>query len=358
MAAMEPRIRYARARDGTAVAYWSLGEGPNVVHLPWLPWSHVQLEWNAPEMHDWYERLATSTRLVRYDGRGTGLSDRVSKSYGVDAQMLDIDAVVEHLEMERFALLAVLNMGPAAISYAVRNPKRVSHLILWCTYASNQDYASSPQVQAIRGLLERDWNLYIETAAHSFVGWDAGAAAHRLAYLMQESVTEDVAKAFMAEMRLADCSALLSQVSVPTLVLHPRQFSLISIDIARSLTASIPDARLELFEGASLSPARVDLEGVASKIADFLAEPSVAQPLQEGAAQAPRPRPGRHPDGLSRREVEVLALLARGLSNREIAANLVLSARTVERHIANIYAKLNVNGRVQATAYALSNDVV
>ena len=100
---VDPRIRFGKTKEGAAIAFWSLGQGPNLVHLPFLPWGHVQLEWRDPELRLWYERLATFTRLVRYDGRGTGLSDRVAKSYGLEAQVSDIDAVVERLGACRFS---------------------------------------------------------------------------------------------------------------------------------------------------------------------------------------------------------------------------------------------------------------
>ena len=108
-----------------------------------------------------------------------------------------------------------------------------------------------------------------------------------------------------------------------------------------------------------MAPQIVDLEGVAQIIREFLAEPRALSALTEARVNA-EPLLGvsplkRFPDRLTAREVEVLRLLAGGRSNREIADDLVLSARTVERHIANIYAKINANGRAQATAYAMNH---
>jgi DNA-binding CsgD family transcriptional regulator/pimeloyl-ACP methyl ester carboxylesterase len=357
---VEPRIRFARTFDGLSIAFWVYGSGPPLLHLPWLPWGHAQLEWQNPELHLWYERLSSVCRLIRYDGRGAGLSDRESPSYGVDSQVADIEAVAERLGIDTFAVLASLNMGPAAISFAAKHPSRVSRLVLWCTYASTLEYNRAPQVNAIRALLYKDWQLYTETGAHAFVGWPSGDAAHQIAELMRRSTTEEICKQFYDDMTDVDCSPLLAQLSMPVAIMHPREFPLVDIAAVRRLASAIPDARLSLFEGSSLSPTRGDLDGVVTAIRDFLEEDRALETAPSGVSSEP---PGAahttpaHEDNLSPREVEVLSLLAKGMSNREIAERLVLSPRTVERHIENIYAKIGVNNRVQAAAYAASNEL-
>ena len=90
---MEPRIQYAKTADGVNIAFWTLGEGVPVVQMSSLPFSHIQLEWQDPGWRRWYERLAEKRKLVRYDGRGTGLSDRNVADYSFDAHMLDLQAV-------------------------------------------------------------------------------------------------------------------------------------------------------------------------------------------------------------------------------------------------------------------------
>jgi DNA-binding NarL/FixJ family response regulator len=156
-----------------------------------------------------------------------------------------------------------------------------------------------------------------------------------------------------------DCSPLLAQLSMPVAIMHPREFPLVDIAAVRRLASAIPDARLSLFEGSSLSPTRGDLDGVVTAIRDFLEEDRALEAALSGVSSEPtgaaHTTPA-HEDNLSPREVEVLSLLAKGMSNREIAERLVLSPRTVERHIENIYAKIGVNNRVQAAAYAASNE--
>src|SRR5262245_30441700 len=97
----EPRIRYARAFDDVSIAYWTLGQGAPLVYLAGAPWSHVEL-WQLPECRRWYEHLASQRMLVRYDQRGTGLSERDISDYSLEALLLDVEAVVDRLGVERF----------------------------------------------------------------------------------------------------------------------------------------------------------------------------------------------------------------------------------------------------------------
>jgi DNA-binding CsgD family transcriptional regulator/pimeloyl-ACP methyl ester carboxylesterase len=353
-AELEARIRYAKTSDGVAIAFWAAGEGLPLVHMPWSPWSHVQLEWQNPQFRRWYEALCASLTLIRYDGRSSGLSDRNSGPHEVDSYVRDLDAVVDRLQLERFALFAPFNMGPVGITYAARRAERVSGLVLWCAYAAGRDYYGKPEVQAIRALLQTDWDLYTETGAHSFLGWGEGEAAHTLAHLMRESSSPEEAKAFLETMTSADASPLLPRLQMPVLVMQRRELPLIDLDIARGLASDITDARLALFEGTSLAPSHGGDTSVAIAVAAFVSE-GAADSSRTRAESEPGAAAAKATDGLTGREIEVLGLLAHGLSNREIADTLVLSPRTVERHIANIYAKINANNRVQATAYAFSH---
>src|SRR3972149_4835559 len=132
---MEPRIQYAKTADGVSIAFWTLGEGMPLLHMPTIPMSHLEVEWQNPGYRGWYERLATNRKLVRYDGRGSGLSDRDVAGYSVDTHILDLEAVVDRIGLQRFALFALLHAGPVAVVYAARYPERVSRLLLWCASA-------------------------------------------------------------------------------------------------------------------------------------------------------------------------------------------------------------------------------
>src|SRR3989304_5367736 len=123
---MEPRIQYAKTSDGVSIAYWTLGEGVPLVHLPpMLPFSHIQREWQNPDFGRWYKRLAQRVMLVRYDARGTGMSQREGVSFSLEAFMLDVQAVIDHVGLDRFALLGFLHSGLVALPYTTQSPARV-----------------------------------------------------------------------------------------------------------------------------------------------------------------------------------------------------------------------------------------
>jgi len=270
---MEPRIQYAKTKDGVSIAFWTLGEGMPLVYVPDIPFSHIQMGWQITAWRTWDERLAENRKLIRYDSRGSGLSGRSVGDYSLDALVLDLEAVVDRQDLERFALFGTYHGGPVATAYAARHPERVSHLILCSTYTRSSEYlASAPQVQAERKLMEQDWQTYTETRAHVGFGWSAGQQAHQYAELMRESVALEMALAAYRAIEEFDTKDLLPQVRSPTLILHRRQFPLIGVDIARGLAARIPDARLALLEGTSGIPFLGDSEAVLSAIDEFLDE--------------------------------------------------------------------------------------
>jgi len=245
---MEPRIQYAQTKDGVSIAFWTLGEGTPFVHMPASGYSHIQLEWQFPEMRRWYERLAEKRKLIRLDPRGCGLSQREVTALSLDSCLLDLDAVVEHLGLETFVLWGSQHSGPVAITYASRHPERISHLILWCTYARASDFSRSPQIQAIRSLVEKDWETYTETSAHVTMGWSAGEKARRFAALIRESMTPESTLASLDALEKFDVTNLLPQVRSPTLVLHRSQVVFLDVNVARCVASRIPHALIALLE--------------------------------------------------------------------------------------------------------------
>ncbi|HLA66001.1 MAG TPA: alpha/beta hydrolase, partial [Acidimicrobiia bacterium] len=103
---MDPGVQFSRTSDGANIAYWSMGSGFPIVAMPSMPWSHLQLEWSIPEVAAWYQDLGRGRRLIRYDGRGFGLSQRQVPSQSLEAQILDLEAVVEQTGIERFDIYA------------------------------------------------------------------------------------------------------------------------------------------------------------------------------------------------------------------------------------------------------------
>jgi class 3 adenylate cyclase len=274
---MEPRIQYAQTTDGVSIAFWTLGEGMPLVDPFGLPFSHIQLEWQLPELRRWYEGLARNRKLIRYDHRGTGLSERTAIDYSLEAQLLDIEAVVSRLGLDEFALLGNGDAGPATITYAARHPKRVSHLVLFCSYAAGDLEARlSPKLRTAFSLMDTDWELFTETASHVALGWEEGEQARRFAALLRECTTPEALRTALGQISGFDVTSLLPHVKSPTLVLHRRQVPAPDVDVATGLASRIPDARLALLEGASPYAAVGDIEPVLQAIDEFLGEGEVA----------------------------------------------------------------------------------
>ncbi len=277
---MEPRIQYAKTSDGVSIAFWTLGEGMPLVQAPFLGWSHIQMEWQNPILRSLYERHAErGRRLVRYDSRGSGLSERDVTGLSLDSFVLDLEAVVDRLGLERFAVLGSLWTGPVAIAYAARHPERVSHLMLWCTWARKPELPA--QYAAALSLRDKDWELYTETAFHAAFGWEKGEQAHQWAAMMRESITEDRHDQFLDTLMGFDVSDLLPDIRSPTLVLHRREIRWPSLDVAMGLASKVPDARLAVLEGDSAALGMGDVEAVFSAIGGFLGE-------GDEAAEAPK----------------------------------------------------------------------
>lgn len=267
-----PEIHYARTRDDVSVAYWTLGKGAPLVYVPNLIWSHGHLEWVYPEIRRWYESLATGRKLVRFDPRGTGSSQRELTDYSLPAIQLDLMAVVDQLGLEEFSLFGEINSGPVVMRYAAENPQRVSALILWHTFARTRDIHGPKlaMLESLQPLMKHDWETYTETRAHMGFGWSDGASAHRYAALLRDSVSPDIALKSYEAGREDDVTALLPRIISPTLVLHRRRFYFWDVRVSRELAATLGEARLVVLEGAGSAPFLGDSGEVVRAIDGFL----------------------------------------------------------------------------------------
>ena len=341
-----PALRgFTSARAG--LAYEIVGTGdPALLVIPgWV--SHIDYDLSRPEIGLFYQRLAGRRRLVRYDKRGCGLSDRTAaaRALGVAAQVEDAAAVLDAAGVRRAALLAWSAGGPVAIAFAARYPQRVSRLILYGTYARlvaapGYPCGQPPEVvQSLRSLVLAEWGLGSRLLANVLVPeTDPGFGAWFTGCLRSATCAE-VAAELLSAVAGSDVRALLPAIDVPVLVIHRRHDCKVDYRLGRYLAEHLPRARLELLEGVDHLPYRGDSRAVTDAIDRFL-----------GSA-GPEHLPSRA--GLSPRECDVLRLAAEGLRNREIAARLGLSPATVSRHLANIYGKLGIATRAGAASYAI-----
>jgi DNA-binding CsgD family transcriptional regulator/pimeloyl-ACP methyl ester carboxylesterase len=321
-----------------------------VVLLPTIPFGYFQLEWEIPEYRTVFEALTRHVQLVQYDSRGNGLSQRDVGDVSFDAMLRDLRAVVRRANLERFTLLGLFAGCPIALGYAAQYPQQVSHLVLWSAYARGRVAMGESQTQALLSLLEQDWSLFTETAAAAWMGWLPTEAARRVARSFRAAVTPDMARVLLDVAMRTDVSGLLHEVRAPTIVLHRAGMPL-DLEGPREVVAHVAGAQLELLPGESASPYFGDSTAVVREVLRFcLDSPGFTleggPPLQLIASETP-------PDGLTQRELQVLRGLAAGDANQQIATLLGVSVHTVERHVANIYRKIDARGRADATAYAL-----
>jgi DNA-binding SARP family transcriptional activator/pimeloyl-ACP methyl ester carboxylesterase len=252
-----PQVHLARRTpdaDGIAWCGYGTGGGTPLIAMPWLPHSDIVREAAVPEWRAFYEGLGEGRRVVRYDSAGLGASRPGRADFSVEAQQAEIDAVAAAADVERFALLAAFHSSIAAVTYAVAQPERVSHLILWCGYARGADLRPRDELSSLRRLLGADWRVYSESAAQFFFGWEHQRIARGYAELIRESSTPEIARQFVLTAAEYDVTDLLPRIQAPTLVMHRPAMPWLDACFSHELAERIPNARLALLDGAASAP--------------------------------------------------------------------------------------------------------
>jgi class 3 adenylate cyclase len=250
---MEPQIQYAKTSDGVNIAFATSGDGPPLLWMAsaGLPLSHLQAEWHLPHYRAAIERTSRRWTLVRYDPRGSGLSDRKVTDRSLDPYVLDLEAVVGQLALGSFRLIAAGQNAAIAVTYVCRHPERVSHLVLW--QGSVRGGAEVHEsIASLTALAKKDWKLASESLALAYMGISEAELAREWAELIRKSVSQEGFSTLNEEMGTWDVTDLLSSVRVPTLVVHNREHPYVPVDSARTLAAAIPNARLSLHEDYSV----------------------------------------------------------------------------------------------------------
>ena len=341
---MVPRVEYARTSDGVTLAFTVNGTGGTLVLLPTLPFNNFLDEWQVPPLRMAYERLAAHFRVVQYDGRGTGHSQRDVSELTFGSMLADLDAVLAQVHASGAGMVGLFNSCAIALAAAASMPERVARLALFGGTERGWSAMRNTETQALLSLIEKDWELFTETAAHSWMGWSSGDAARAAARAFRAGVTPIVARATLQATSAVDVNDQLPQVSQPTLVLHKPGLTQVDVADARALAAALPDGRFQQLPGESAALFMDRGEAATEALVRFFG----------GTEMADLAAPTDSSGGLlTRREQEVLRLLASGSSNGQIGAELGISVHTVERHVANLYRKIDARGRADATAWAI-----
>jgi pimeloyl-ACP methyl ester carboxylesterase/DNA-binding CsgD family transcriptional regulator len=341
MTLAEQELRFCTLPDGARLAYALAGAGPPLVIIPgWV--SHLELSW--PSLREAAGPLATRRRLIRYDKRGTGLSDRQLSDASLEARLQDFEALVKHLGLQRFSVYATSAGGPVAMSYAANHPERVERLVLHGTFARGDGVAGRRQTSgALAGLVRAEWGLASAALTELFIPGASSEEREAFARMQRLSADAETAASLLEATSEVDVTALLPKIAAPALVVHVKGDRAVPFEFGREVAAGIPGARLLALEGERHAHTLESERAVWQAIGEFLleGEPPLAQ------VEAPK-RVG----DLSERETEVLRLIAQGHTNQQIADALVISLNTVAHHVANVLAKIGVENRTQAAAWA------
>jgi pimeloyl-ACP methyl ester carboxylesterase/DNA-binding winged helix-turn-helix (wHTH) protein len=249
-------VQFCTAVDGVRIAYATVGTGPTLVRASNFV-NHLEYDWESPVWGPFLRAVAADHRLVRYDGRGCGLSDREPGSISLDAFVDDLAAVIDAARIERCALLGQYSGCPTAIAYAARHPDRVSHLVLYAGFARGARRRGLPQLieqsDALLTLMRAGWGKENPAFRQFFTAraLPDGTPEQVRAFdeLQRIMCSPEVAVATSRAIQETDIAHLLPQLAVPTLVLHCRNDALVRFEHGRQLAAAIPGARFVALEG-------------------------------------------------------------------------------------------------------------
>jgi pimeloyl-ACP methyl ester carboxylesterase/DNA-binding CsgD family transcriptional regulator len=327
------------------LAYAIHGNGPPIVKAAnWL--THLEFDWESPVWRHWLQGLGEGHTVLRYDERGCGLSDRDIDDVSLERWVIDLETVIDAAGLERFVLLGISQGAAVALTYAARHPDRVTHVVIYGGYARGRNkrgVEQHRQAEALLAAIRAGWTdpnpafrrlftmLFLPKGTPEEMAW--------YDELQRRSTTAENAARLYSARNEIDVREIARRVTAPTLLVHARGDRVVPFEEGRLLAALIPGARLVPVDSCNHILLRDE-----PAWSTFLSE------LRGFVGTAGAAAPPVH--DLSARELEVLALVAEGLTNEEIAERLCLSARTVERHLSNIYAKLRISGKAARAAAA------
>lgn len=242
-------IRFCRSFDGTMIAFATVGDGPPLVKAPnWL--NHLEYDWESPVWRHWFRELAKDHRLVRFDQRGNGLSDWDVSDIDFEALVRDMQAVIDAAGLQRFPLVGISQGCAISIAYAVRNPDRVSRLVLYGGYARGQkqrpgDAAKLAEVE--NTLILTGWGQNNPAYRQFFTtAFAPDASKEQMDWfneLQRITTSPENAVRLNTAYHHIDVSDLCTEISVPALVLHGRDDGVVPFQEGRRMAALIPRAR-------------------------------------------------------------------------------------------------------------------
>jgi class 3 adenylate cyclase len=277
-----PRIQYVQTEDGVRIAYTVMGEGPPLLYNPGYPFTHFRALLGMGPYRTTFERLASARSLILFDHRGTGSSQRDRLPESKQDLVTDVEAVLSKIAERPVAVAGFAGGGEIAARYAIAHPEQVSHLVLIDSSARPSDV--SARMQGLFSLSQADYELFCETAARVYFGWE-GEAAQQAARVLQEAASPAAMARFL-ELR-EDLTGVYSQVRTPTIFLKHDKAPSPTMDMAIELTSLIPGAELVVLEGPWITTDERATRA-ASAVLDFIGAGT-------GVASSPSPAASAEP---------------------------------------------------------------
>ena len=338
---MDQEIRFCDV-DGHRIAISAIGAGPPlVIPSPWI--SHIEADLRRPKLRAFMQELARDRTVVRYDRLGTGLSDRErdGATLTLDFEARTLAGVVDELGIESCDLMGLSCGGAMAIAFAHAFPERVRRIALYGSYADGTLLAPREVRASMLAIVRAHWGLGSRVLAEMFLPNGTPDERREWAEFQRSAASPEMAALLLELVYDSDVRAELDELDVPVQVMHRRGDRAVPFALGRELASRVRGARFVSFEGDDHLPWHGDMGAIVASVGAFLGGDRPAAP------SAPANR-----EPLSIREVEILKLVARGLSDRQIAEALVLSPHTVHRHVANIRTKLRQPTRTAAATEA------
>ena len=338
MLGIEDQVVQTTTVGGDPVAYSAVGEGPPVLIGGW--WcSHLELNWQDPLFREFFSRLAGRHTVIRYDSPGTGASGPDgSLPRTVDEEVAVMAGVVDALGLDRFALIGASTGGATAVAYATTHGPQVSRLVLYGAFARGADIASDSARTAMLEVIAGHWGLGSRLLADVFLPGATTQERDGFARFQRQSATAERAAQSLAAAYAVDVTDRLVRVRVPTCVIHRRNDRAVPFALGADMARRIKGSAFVPLDGVDHFPWRGDATEVADAMLRGLGHHIASKPLVAG------------PEAVTEREREILAFVATGLTDAQIAQRLTISPHTVHRHVANARTKLGVRSRAAAAA--------
>jgi pimeloyl-ACP methyl ester carboxylesterase/DNA-binding CsgD family transcriptional regulator len=352
MALSSQQIRFCTSRDGTRVAFATSGSGPPLVKALHLA-SHLESDPEHPVWGPWMSEIARGRTLVRYDPRGFGLSDRSVTDFTLARHIDDLAAVIDAAGLDRFALIGFAGGAALSVHYAVIAPARVTHLVLQGAFllgrlARSQTAEQAAEAEMLLQLISLGWGqddpAFRQFYTSQYIPDGTIEQFRSFNESLRRAASPENASRLLRALQSCDLRKIAPLVTCPTLVLHSIEDRRVPMEQGRALAAAIADARFVPLNSRNHYPLPHEPAWT-----NFIEELNAFLPA---AAPAP-PHPGLALlGGLTRRELQVLELVAQGAGNATIGERLGIGEKTVRNNVSAILGKLDVHTRAEAIVRA------